>query len=71
MESAGYVQGFLEEWTDWWAPSTDSRVLIQALALVALFSTVAFGVRKHRELLTLVAGIATLTAGLFLLRAVH
>jgi len=65
------TKGFLGGWTDWWAPSTDARVLAQAIVLTLILGAAGVAVRRDSALLTLVVGIATMTAGLFLLRAVH
>jgi hypothetical protein len=52
-------------------PRTDAGAGIQMVVAVALFSAVAVTVRRHRDLLWLVAGLATVTLAWFGLRTLH
>jgi hypothetical protein len=52
-------------------PRTDGGALAQALGAVVVFGGVAFAVRRNREMLVFVAGLATVTAAWFALRTVH
>lgn len=52
-------------------PTTDAGVAVQVVALVLATGVALWAVRRHREAVLLVVGIATFLAGLMALRAVH
>ena len=52
-------------------PRTDAAVLVQALVAAVVFATALLLARRNRELVLLVIGVATVTGGLFGLRALH
>lgn len=52
-------------------PRTDAGVALQVVVATVLFTSAAVAVRRHRELLVFVLGLATMTAAWFALRAVH
>ncbi len=52
-------------------PRTDAAVLAQALVAGVVFATALLLARRNRELVLLVIGFATVTCGLFGLRALH
>jgi hypothetical protein len=52
-------------------PRTDAGALVQAIAAAMLFSVALIAVRRNRDLLWFVAGLACLTFAGFALRAVH
>lgn len=52
-------------------PRTDAAVLVQALVAAVVFATAMLLARRNRELVLLVIGVATVTCGLFGLRALH
>jgi hypothetical protein len=52
-------------------PSTDGGVYAQAIGAVALFAIALWFVRRNRDLVWFVAGLATLTAGFMGLRILH
>jgi hypothetical protein len=52
-------------------PRTDAGAFTQAAVAGALFGVVLWRVRRNREILTFVAGLATLTFAWFALRTLH
>lgn len=52
-------------------PTTDRAVVVQALVALTLYGIAAFAVRRNRELLLFVAGLAALTFGFMGLRTLH
>lgn len=52
-------------------PRTDAGALAQAVGAAVLFAAAAVAVRRNRELLVFVAGLASITAAWFALRTVH
>ena len=52
-------------------PRTDGGVLVQVVVAVVLFTGLGFAVRRNRDLLVFVAGLATITAAWFALRTLH
>lgn len=52
-------------------PRTDAGVLAQLVGAVLLFGGLALAVRRNRDLLVFVGGLATITAAWFALRTVH
>jgi hypothetical protein len=52
-------------------PTTDAGVVAQALLALVVLTAAFVAVRRDRDLRLLVLGVATLTAGLFMLRAAH
>jgi hypothetical protein len=52
-------------------PSTDAGALTQAVAAAVAYGGALVAVRRDRELVLLVAGLATLTFAWFGLRALH
>ena len=52
-------------------PRTDAGALAQAVGAAVLFAAAAIAVRRNRELLVFVAGLASITAAWFALRTVH
>jgi hypothetical protein len=52
-------------------PRTDAAVLVQALVAGGVFASALLLARRNRELVLLVIGFATVTFGLFGLRALH
>lgn len=52
-------------------PSTDAGVAAQGATAIAVLTVAGLAARRHPEVLWLVAGVATLLAGLFGLRALH
>lgn len=56
---------------DLFLPKTDAGVLAQAVGAAVLFAAAAIVVRRNRELLVFVAGLASITAAWFALRTVH
>lgn len=52
-------------------PRTDSGVLVQAVAVAALFLAALVLVRRNHELTLLMAGLATMTLAWFGVRALH
>jgi hypothetical protein len=52
-------------------PATDAGVLAQALGALAVFATALWFVRRNRDLVLFVVGLATMTAGLLGLRMLH
>ena len=56
---------------DFLLPATDEGVYAQAIGALMLFSVALWFVRRNRDLVLFVAGLATLTAGRMGLRALH
>lgn len=56
---------------DFLLPRTDAGVLAQVVGAVVIYGALAFAVRRNRDLLVFVAGLATITAAWFALRTVH
>lgn len=56
---------------DFLLPRTDAGVLAQTIGAVVLFAGLAVAVRRNRDLLVFVAGLAMATAAWFALRTVH
>jgi hypothetical protein len=52
-------------------PRTDAGALAQAISAAMLFSVALIAVRRNRDLIWLVAGLASLTFAWFALRTVH
>lgn len=52
-------------------PRTDAGVLVQVVVLGVGFAAAALAVRRNRDLLWFVGGLATFTAGLLALRTLH
>lgn len=52
-------------------PRTDAGVLAQTVTASAVYAAALVAVRRNRELLWFVGGLATLTLGLFALRTLH
>ncbi len=52
-------------------PRTDGGVLVQVVVAVVSFAGLGFAVRRNRDLLVFVSGLATITAAWFALRTVH
>lgn len=52
-------------------PRTDGGALAQAVGAVVVFGSVGIAVRRNRDLLVFVVGLATVTAAWFALRTVH
>ncbi len=52
-------------------PRTDAGVLVQVIVASLLFGNALWLVRRNRDLVIFVAGLATLTAGLMGLRTLH
>lgn len=52
-------------------PSTDGGVLAQAVIAAALYGGLLYLVRRDRDLLLFVVGLATLTFAWFGIRALH
>lgn len=52
-------------------PRTDAGALAQAAGAAAVYGAAAIVVRRNRELLTLVAGLAMITFAFFALRTLH
>ncbi len=52
-------------------PRTDGGALAQAIGAVVFFTGLGLAVRRHRDLLVFVTGLATITAAWFALRTVH
>jgi hypothetical protein len=52
-------------------PRTDAGALAQAIAAAVLFSVALIAVRRNRDLIWFVAGLASLTFAWFALRTVH
>lgn len=52
-------------------PRTDGGAIAQAIGAVVVFGALALAVRRNRDLLVFVAGLATVTAAWFALRTVH
>lgn len=52
-------------------PRTDGGALVQAVVALVVFGSVAVAVRRNRDLLVFVTGLATITAAWFALRTVH
>ena len=52
-------------------PRTDGGVLVQVVVAVVLFTGLGFAVRRNRDLVVFVSGLAALTAAWFALRTVH
>lgn len=52
-------------------PRTDAGVLAQAAGAVVMFAGAGFAVRRQRDLLVFVVGLAVITAAWFALRTVH
>lgn len=52
-------------------PRTDAGVLAQLIVAVVVFGALAVAVRRNRDLLVFVGGLATVTAAWFALRTVH
>jgi hypothetical protein len=52
-------------------PVTDAGVYAQAGAALLIYGTALWVVRRNRDLVQFVAGLATLTAGLMGLRTLH
>jgi len=52
-------------------PRTDAAVLVQALVASVVYATALLLARRDRDLVLLVIGFATVTCGLFGLRALH
>lgn len=57
--------------TDLLLPRTDAGALAQAIGAGVLYATAAVGVRRNRDLLVFVAGLASITAAWFALRTLH
>jgi hypothetical protein len=62
------VKGFL---LDLVLPRTDAGVHFQTVVAVVVFSAALWWTRRNRDLLTFVAGLATITFAWFALRTVH
>lgn len=52
-------------------PRTDAGALAQTVGAVVVYCALAVAVRRNRDLLWFVAGLATITAAWFALRTVH
>jgi hypothetical protein len=52
-------------------PRTDAGVLVQVVVAVVFYTALGFAVRRNRDLLVFVSGLATITAAWFALRTVH
>ena len=52
-------------------PRTDAGVLAQTVTAGAVYAAALVAVRRNRELLWFVGGLAALTLGLFALRTLH
>ncbi|MDZ7675330.1 MAG: hypothetical protein U5K30_09705 [Acidimicrobiales bacterium] len=52
-------------------PRTDGGVLLQVVVAVVFFTVVGFSVRRNRDLLVFVSGLAAITAAWLALRTVH
>ncbi len=52
-------------------PATDRAVYTQAVVAAMVFAAVAWLVRRNRDLLMFVGGLATVTAAAMALRTVH
>ncbi len=52
-------------------PRTDGGVLVQVVVAVVFFTGLGFAVRRNRDLVVFVSGLATITAAWFALRTVH
>ena len=52
-------------------PRTDAGALAQAVGAAVVYTGALLAVRRHRELLWFVGGLATLTFAWFALRTVH
>jgi len=52
-------------------PTTDGGVYAQAIGALLIYGLALWLVRRNRDLVWFVAGLATLTAGLMGLRALH
>jgi hypothetical protein len=52
-------------------PTTDGGVYAQAIGAVVIFGVALWFVRRNRDLVWFVAGLASLTAGLMGLRTLH
>lgn len=57
--------------TDLLLPRTDAGVVVQGFGTAVTLAAIAISVRRHSDLLWLVAGVAVLLLGLFGLRAMH
>lgn len=56
---------------DFLLPATDEGVYAQAIGAFVLFGIALWFVRRNRDLVWFVVGLATLTAGLMGLRTLH
>lgn len=56
---------------DLFLPRTDAGVLVQVVVAVVFFTVLGFAVRRNRDLLVFVSGLATIVAAWFALRTVH
>jgi len=56
---------------DFLLPATDGGVYAQAIGALVLHGIALWFVRRNRDLVVFVAGLATLTAGLMGLRTLH
>ena len=56
---------------DLFLPTTDAGALFQALAAVPIYLAALIAVRRQRDLLWFVGGLAMLTYAWFALRTVH
>jgi hypothetical protein len=52
-------------------PRTDAGVLVQVVVAVVFYAALGIAVRRNRDLLVFVSGLATITAAWFALRTVH
>ncbi len=52
-------------------PRTDAGAFTQAAVVAALFSAALWRARRNRDVLTFVAGLATITFAWFALRTLH
>lgn len=56
---------------DFLLPATDRGVYAQAIGALVIFGLALWFVRRNRDLVLFVVGLATLTAGLMGLRTLH
>lgn len=52
-------------------PRTDAGVLFQVVLAAVTYGTLIVAVRRNRDVLSFVVGLATITAAWFAFRAVH
>lgn len=52
-------------------PRTDGGVLGQLIVAAVVFAATGYAVRRHRDVLVFVVGLATIAAAWFALRTVH